>query len=109
LTKVDINRLVCEAVVIDCSFANGHGLTSEDFERVRSRVKPGDTVLIYSAEEPGSLDDYILKQTYLTPDGAEWLVRQQIRSVGVEPFGFKHLYDGLFVKTYYEKTSLAPH
>jgi arylformamidase len=107
--QIDIDRLVGEAVVIDCSFANGRGLTSEDFERARPKVKAGDIVLIYSAEQPGSIEDFIRKQTYVTPDGAEWLVRQQIRSVGVQPFGFEHLYNGLFVDDYYNKATPPPH
>ena len=45
----------------------------------------------------------------MTPDGAEWLVKQGIKSVGVEPFGFEHLYDGLFVKKYYDKATPPPH
>ena len=107
--RVDINRLVGEAVVIDCSFANGRGLTAEDFERARPKVKPGDIVLIYSAEQPGSIEEYILDQTYVTPSGAQWLVEQNIKSVGVEPFGFENLYEGLFVKDYYDKATPPPH
>jgi kynurenine formamidase len=107
--KVDIERLVGEAVVLDCAFANGRGLTSEDFEKARPKVKAGDIVLIFSAEKPGTLEEYIMRQTYVTPDGAEWLVRQNIKSVGVQPFGFEHLYDGLFVKNYYDKATPPPH
>jgi arylformamidase len=107
--QVDINRLVGEAVVIDCSFANGRGLTSADFERAKPRVKPGDIVLIYSAEQPGDIEDFIVDQTFVTPDGADWLVRQGIKAVGVEPFGFENLYEGLFVKDYYNKQTPAPH
>src|SRR5437763_952893 len=45
--QVDINHLIGEAVVLDCSFANGRGLTADDFERARPRVKAGDIVLVY--------------------------------------------------------------
>jgi arylformamidase len=107
--QVDINRLAGEAVVIDCSFGNGRGLTGEDFERAKPEVQPGDIVLIYSAEKAGSLEDYIRNQTFVTPDGASWLVRKGIKSVGVEPFGFEHLYEGLFVKEYYNKKTPPPH
>ena len=107
---VEIDRLIGEAVVIDCSFANGRGITSEDFEKARPRVKAGDIVLIYSAEQPAtSMDDYIHDQTFVTPDGAEWLVKQQIKSVGVEPYGFEHLYDGIFVHKWYDKSTPPPH
>src|SRR5258708_39340204 len=43
--KIDIQRLFGEAVVLDCSFATGNGLTAADFERARPRVEPGDIVL----------------------------------------------------------------
>src|SRR5262249_17806751 len=107
--QVDINRLFGEAVVIDCSFATGRGLTAADFERARPKVKPGDIVLVYSNRPAGSIDDFIMNQTYVTPDGADWLVRQKIKSVGVQPFGFEHLYEGLFVKKYYDKSTPPPH
>lgn len=107
--QVDINRLVGEAVVLDCSFANGRGLTGDDFERARPTVRPGDIVLVYSAEEPGTLEDFVMNQTFVTPDGAQWLVRQGAKAVGVEAFGFEHLYDGLFVKKYYDKATPPPH
>lgn len=107
--QVDIDRLVGDAVVIDCSFAQGRGLTAEDFERARPRVKPGDIVLIHSAEPAAKADDWVREQTYVTPSGAEWLVKRQIRSVGVEPFGFEHLYEALFVHKWYDKSTPGPH
>jgi len=106
---MDIDRLIGEAVVIDCSFANGRGLTSADFERAKPGVKAGDIVLIYSAEQPATLEEFVLHQTYVTPDGARWLVDKGIKAVGVEPFGFEHLYEGLFVKDYYNNTTPPPH
>jgi kynurenine formamidase len=108
--RIDINRLIGEAVVLDCSFANGRGLTSEDFERAnKPEVRENDIVLIYSAEQPATLEEFVLHQTYVTPDGAEWLVKKGIKSVGVEPFSFEHLYEGLFVKDYYNKNTPPPH
>lgn len=108
--EVDINRLIGEAVVLDCSFANGRGISREDFERAnKPKVQPDDIVLIYSAEQPATLEEWVLDQTFVTPDGAEWLVKQGIKAVGVEPFGFEHLYEGLFVKDYYNKNTPPPH
>jgi kynurenine formamidase len=73
-------------------------------------VQQGDIVLIYSAERSaGTLDDFVRKQTYVTPDGATWLVKQAIKTVGVEPFGFEHLYEGLFVHRWYDKNTPPPH
>jgi kynurenine formamidase len=106
--QIDINRLIGEAVVIDCSFATGRGLTGDDFERARPGVRAGDIVLVYSAEQPGTSEDYIRNQTYVTPDGAEWLVKRGIKAVGVEPFSFENLYEGIFVKHYYRKDAPGP-
>lgn len=99
--RVDIRRLFGEAVVLDCSDATGRGLTSADFERARPRIQEGDIVLIYSAEPPGTLEEFIKDQTYVTPEGAEWLVRHNVKSVGVEAFGFENVYDGLFIRHCY--------
>ena len=106
---VDINRLIGEAVVLDLSFANGRGITSEDFERATPKVRPGDIVLVYTREKPGTADEYLTNQTFVTPDGASWLVQQGIKAVGVEAFGFEHLYDGIFVKKWYDKATPPPH
>jgi arylformamidase len=108
--QIDINRLIGEAVVLDCSFANGRGLTADDFEKARPRVKAGDIVLVYTAEQPGeSIEQYLRNQTFVTPDGAEWLVKREVKSVGVEAYGFEHLYDAIFVHKWYDKSTPPPH
>ena len=61
----------------------------------------GDIVLICSDERPGTIDDYVTEQTYVTTDGAEWLVRRGVASVGVEPAGFEHVYQRVVVDTCY--------
>jgi arylformamidase len=106
--QLDINRLVGEAVVLDCTFGTGCGLSAEDFERAKPTVQAGDIVLIYSAEPPGTSAEYIRNQTYVTPDGATWLVKKGVKAVGVEPFSFEHLYEGIFVKHYYRKDAPGP-
>ena len=106
---VDIDRLIGEAVVLDCSFANGRGITADDLERARPEVHHGDIVLIYSAEQPATIDEYVLTQTYMTPSGAQWLVDKGVKTIGVEPFGFEHLYEGLEVAKHYSKESPPPH
>ena len=107
--QVDINRLMGEAVVIDCSFANGRGLTGDDFERAEPNVERGDIVLIYSAEQPVTIEEYVTRQTFVTPDGARWLVDRQVKAVGVQPFSFEHLYEALFVRDEYNKATPPPH
>jgi arylformamidase len=106
--QLDLRRLFGEAVVLDCSFARGRGLTGGDFARARPEARPGDIVLIYSGEQPGSADEYLVSQTYVTPDGAQWLVDAGVHAVGVEPFGFEHVYDGICVRHCYEPTVADP-
>lgn len=107
--QVDINRLIGEAVVIDCSLANGRGITGDDLENAGDRVGPGDIVLIFSNEQPATIDEYITKQTFVTPDGARWLVERGVKAVGVQPFSFEHLYEALFVRDDYNKATPPPH
>ena len=107
--QVKIDRLIGEAVVIDCSFANGRGLTADDFEQARPHVEPGDIVLIFSAEQPATIDEYVTRQTFVTPSGARWLVDRQVKAVGVQPFSFEHLYEALFVRDEYSKQTPPPH
>jgi len=107
--QVDINRLIGEAVVIDCSFANGRGITGDDLERAGAGVGPGDIVLVFSNEQPATIDEYITKQTFVTPDGARWLVERGVKAVGVQPFSFEHLYEALFVRDDYNKATPPPH
>jgi arylformamidase len=99
--RLDLSRLFGEAVVLDCSSARGRGLTGSDFARAEPGVRRRDIVLIYTGEEPGTPEDYLVNQTYVTPDGAQWLVEADVRAVGVEPFGFEHVYDGLCVREVY--------
>jgi arylformamidase len=108
--QIDITRVVGEAVVVDCAFANGRGITAEDFDRAAPSVQAGDIVLIYSAERPAKgVEDYPRDQTYMTPSGAQWLVDHRINAVGVEAYSFENLYDGIFVHEWYSKTTPQPH
>lgn len=99
--QLDLSKLFGEAAVIDCSFARGRGLTGSDFARARPGIRAGDIVLIYTGEEPGTADQFLVDQTYVTPDGAQWLVDAGVNAVGVEPFGFEHVYDGVCVRQCY--------
>lgn len=106
---MDIDRLVGEAIVLDCSFAKGRGITAEDFERAQPTVGAGDIVLVYSDEQPATIEEFVLNQTYVTADGAQWLVDKGVKAVGVEPFSFENLYEGLFVLDWYNKNTPPPH
>ena len=73
LSGVDIGRLIGEAVILDM-YKGGvdYGYTAEDFEAQAEHVRAGDIVLIYSGYEPcGSVDDPI-RQTFVTPEAAQW-------------------------------------
>lgn len=95
VSQMDLNRLFGEAVVLDCTFARGRGLGAGEFEQAGALVRPGDIVLIYSGEPIGSLEAYVTDQTYVTTDGAQWLVDHGVVCVGVEASSFEHVYDRL--------------
>ncbi len=107
--KVDINRLMGEAVVLDLSDTSGRGITAADFERAGQGVGPGDIVLVFSDEPPATIDAYITKQTYVTPEGAQWLVDRGVKAVGVQSFSFEHFYEAIFVKDWYNPATPPPH
>lgn len=106
--RLDLGRLFGEAVVVDCSFARGRGLTGDDFARVRPSIRAGDIVLVYTGEETGSPDEFLVNQTYVTPGGAQWLVDAHVNAVGVEPFGFEHVYNGVCVRECYRPEITDP-
>jgi arylformamidase len=107
--QVNIDRLIGEAVVVDLSFANGRGITPDDLKRAKPEIRPEDIALIFSDEQPASIEEYITRQTYMTPDAAQWLVDRGVKSVGVQPFSFEHLYEALFVNDWYNPSSPPPH
>jgi arylformamidase len=99
--EVDLQRLVGEAVVLDCRFARGRGISAADLQRAKPGVRAGDIVLLYTDEVPGTLDAFVTEQTYVTTDGAEWLVSNRVKAVGVEPSGFEHVYQRVVVDQCY--------
>jgi kynurenine formamidase len=106
--QLDLSRLFGEAVVLDCSFARGRGLTGDDLASAGPGVRPGDIVLIYTGEQPGVAHEFLTRQTYMTPGGAQWLVNAGARAVGVEACGFEHVYDGVCVRHCYRPEVTDP-
>jgi arylformamidase len=109
LEGVDISRLIGEAVVLDLYKGDvDYGYTVEDLAGATPEIRPGDIVLIYSGyRDVASATDRI-KQTYLTPEAAQWLVDRGVKSVGCEPGGIEHLPDGYFVHRWYAKDTPNP-
>lgn len=108
LEDVDITRLIGEAVVLDLSrLGPDHGFTGEDFESAAPAVEAGDIVLIYSGFQEASRTQRV-HQTYLAPDGAQWLVDRGVHAVGCEPAGIEHVPDGLLVHDWYNVDTEHP-
>ena len=100
LEDVDLRRLIGEAVVLDLDRGGAdYGYTAEDFEQTTLEVRPGDIVLIYSGfrdAKPGER----MRQTYLTPSAAEWLVARGAHAVGLEPASPDPVYAGMYEDAY---------
>jgi kynurenine formamidase len=107
LEDVDISRLIGEAVVIDLRRDNtDHGYTASDFDGATPEIRPGDIVLICSGFREVTAEQRI-HQTFLTVEGAQWLVDRGVHAVGCEPAGIEHVPDGLLVHHWYDKNT--PH
>lgn len=108
IERLDIARLFGDAVCIDLSRGDvDYGYTAEDFERAVPRIERDDIVLIYSGYRDRRPNERI-RQTFVTPDAAQWLVDRGVRSVGCEPGGLEHCWDGLYVKRWDDKDTPNP-
>ncbi len=105
LSGVDISRLMGEAVCLDLFKGDvDYGYTAQDFASAEPAIEPGDIVLIYSGWQDVEPDTRI-RQTYLTVEGAEWLVERGVHAVGCEPAVIEHVPDGLFTYEWYDKNT----
>ena len=103
LASVDISRLFGEAVCLDLFKGDiDYGYTAKDFARAEPVIDTGDIVLIHSGWQDVEPDTRI-RQTYVTPEGAEWLVERGVHAVGCEPAGIEHVPDGLLKYEWYDK------
>jgi kynurenine formamidase len=108
LEGVDITRLIGEAVVVDLYKGDvDYGYTAEDLEGATPTIEEGDIVLIHSGYRDVKAGERI-RQTYLTVEGAEWLVERGVHAVGCEPAGIEHVPDGYFTKRWYDKDTPNP-
>ena len=108
IDEVDFSRFFGEALVVDASAHTLKALGPEHFEEIASDVREGDIVLIHSLDEPATIDAYIEEQTWVSPEGAQWLVDRGVKSVGCETWGIEHVYDGYLVKNYYDAATPQP-
>ena len=109
LEDVDITRLIGDAVVLDLYKGDvDYGYTADDLAAATPEVRAGDIVLIYSGYRDLQARTDRIKQTYLTPGAAEWLVERGVKAVGCEPGGIEHLPDGYFVHRWYAKDTPNP-
>jgi kynurenine formamidase len=96
LEDVDLSKLIGEAVVLDLDRGGAdHGYTAEELEEAGADVRPGDIVLLYSGYRDAAPGER-MRQTWLTPGAAEWLVARGVHAVGIEPACPDPLYAGLY-------------
>jgi arylformamidase len=108
IDQLDLSRLVGPAVVLDLSFAQGRGITAADLDAAQPQPRPGDIVLIYIGEPAGTIEEYLMHQTYVTVEGAQWLVEHQVGAVGVETACFEHGYQRTVIDRCYEPSEHNP-
>lgn len=108
LEDVDLQRLMGEAVVLDLDRGGAdHGYTVDELEQAGADVRPGDIVLVYSGfmdARPGER----MRQTYLTPGAAEWLVARGVHAVGLEPASPDPIYGGMYEHGWADRSTPNP-
>ena len=65
-------------------------------------------MLIYSGYEPCRSVDDPIRQTFVTPEAAQWLVDHGVRAVGCEPAGLEHGSKGYFEYRWYDLDTPNP-
>jgi kynurenine formamidase len=96
LEDIDLRRLIGEAVCLDLDRGGAqYGYTADDLEEAGSDVRPGDIVLIYSGFQDAAPGER-MRQTFLTPGAAEWLVEHGAAAVGLEPASPDPVWAGLY-------------
>lgn len=108
IDQVDLGRLVGDALVADCTRAQGRGITPDDLEAAAAGVREGDILLLYVDEPPGDLGHFIEHQTFVTVPAAHWIVDRGISAVGVETACFEHAYQRTVVDRAYEPPETNP-
>jgi kynurenine formamidase len=87
IDKIPPNKLIGEAYVTDLSKKPiGSGITSKDLRReLEEEIERDDIVVIYTGCSEHWGDKSINRDyTYLTGDGAEYLVSKRVRAVGID-------------------------
>ena len=96
LDEMDLNKFMGEGIVLDLSFKEvGSGIAAGDLEKFSNLVRLGDIAILYTGcsshlSEPWINSSY----TYLDLSGAEWLVRKQVKAVGIDVFSVDQYGDG---------------
>jgi arylformamidase len=88
IDKIPVTDLIGEAIVGDFSFKPiGSGVTVDDLEKVLGKIglRAGDIVLCYTGSSEHWGDESVSRNfTYLTGDGAKYLVSKKVRAVGID-------------------------
>ncbi len=82
-----LENLIGEAVALDFFHTAEHfAINRAELERYADKVKPGDIVLLctgYGLKRSWD-SDYIENWSFLTPDGAQWMVEKGVKGVCID-------------------------
>jgi arylformamidase len=91
IDAVPLDRYIGEALTIDVS-DRGPGISASDLEQHSSEVKAGDIVLLYTgtSNRQSSTTQVQTDFSYLEPSGAQWIVDQGVKCVGIDSFSMEN-------------------
>ncbi|RMF83291.1 MAG: cyclase family protein [Nitrospinota bacterium] len=85
IEQLELDRFIGPAVVIDCTDkGTREAITLEDITRHSGSIGAGDIVLFYTGWDRKLHSPRYADHPYLLPEGAEWLVEQGVKVVGID-------------------------
>ena len=96
--QIPVNQLIGEAFVADFSFKTiGDGITAEDLKKVLdvTEIREGDMLLCFTGcSEHWGEENVNHNFTYLTGEGAGYLVSKKVRAVGIDFLSIERFHSG---------------
>jgi kynurenine formamidase len=92
ITGYDIWRFFGTGVAVSIPKKRWEVVTAQDLQNARPRIEPGDIVMINTGAHHlfGDNDDYYAYSPGIYTEAADWLVRRQVKLVGVDTNALDH-------------------
>lgn len=100
IDKMPLDSYFGEAVVLSIPKGELGTITATDLEKAKPKVKAGDIVVVVSGwyKKFGSEEKFMVKHPGLTPDAADWLVKNKAKALAVDFGSVDHPYQTALIE-----------